>query len=380
VTADFTSALILGLTHPSESLSWTELTTGTPAALRRSDLAVRAAREFATLVGCEAALVASSTLHAFSDLFGQVWRPPAMIFHDDAIYPIARWEMERAEQQGARVISFRHLDPDDLEQRLRQATTTTASAAKTTSVSGLAPPWVVTDGFCAGCARPAPLDAYAAVVRRWGGLLVIDDAQAIGLHGRAPTAVAPYGRGGGGSLSRFRLPREAPVVLVASLAKAFGAPLAMVAGTRSFIDTFTTHSETQVHCSPPPIPTLAAARRALELSATDGDALRARLARRVQQLRRALRARDITVRPGLFPMQRVRMPNAATAIAMRDALEQRGVRVVVRRSRCNDEVSLTFIVTARHGEEEIHSAAVALAAVARRFRRSLTPVRSNLEA
>jgi 8-amino-7-oxononanoate synthase len=370
VTVDFTSALILGLTHPSESLSWTELTTGTPAALRRSDLAVRAAREFAGLVGCQGALVLSSTLHAFSDLFGELWTAPAAVLHDDAVYPIARWQMQRAEQRGARVVSFRHLDADDLERRLKQLPPPTTSGA----------PWVVTDGFCAGCARPAPLDDYAALLRRWGGLLMVDDAQAIGLHGRAPTAAAPYGRGGGGSLARCPLPAGTPVVLVASLAKALGAPLAMLAGTQSFIERFEARSETLVHCSPPPAPSLAAARRALALSAAEGDALRARLARRVHRFRHELQARDIMVRPGLFPMQRVPLPDAPTAIALHQALARRGVRAVVRRSRCNDEVSLTFIVTARHGEEEIHDAAVALAAVARRYRRSLTPVRSNLEA
>src|SRR6185295_17013425 len=64
---DFTSALSLGLSHPSETLRWKELTQGTPAALRPPEGAPAAERAFAALVGCERAQVFTSTLHAFSD-------------------------------------------------------------------------------------------------------------------------------------------------------------------------------------------------------------------------------------------------------------------------------------------------------------------------
>lgn len=385
MTVDFTSALFLGLIHPHETLSWSTLTTGTPAALRQSPAAIGAARDFAALVGCDRALAMTSSLHAFSDLFGESWRSPSVIVHDEAVYPIARWMMERAERRGARLVPFRHLDASDLEACLRRL----PAPASRAPASGFATPvWVVTDGFCAGCARPAPLDAYAAMVRRWEGLLVIDDAQALGLYGRNPTAAAPYGRGGGGSLCRLRQREGLDVLLVASLAKALGAPLTMVAGAAPLVAAFASHSETLVHCSPPSAPALAAARRALALSAL-GDALRVRLATRVRFLRAALRERGFAVRGDLFPMQRVPMPDADAAAALQGALARRGVTAVVRRSRCNDEISLTFVVTARHTEEQLHRAALALTAVAGarprltagvpRPRLVLTPVPFNLE-
>ncbi len=62
-------------------------------------------------------------------------------------------------------------------------------------------------------------------VRRFGGLLVIDDTQALGILGRNPGQDAPYGRGGGGSLRRANI--QGPDILVgASLAKGFGVPIA----------------------------------------------------------------------------------------------------------------------------------------------------------
>ena len=48
-------------------------------------------------------------------------------------------------------------------------------------------PIVVTDGYCPSCGRPAPVRAYADLVRGTGGYLVLDDTQALGVLGAAPT-------------------------------------------------------------------------------------------------------------------------------------------------------------------------------------------------
>jgi 8-amino-7-oxononanoate synthase len=44
-------------------------------------------------------------------------------------------------------------------------------------------PVVVADGLCAACGCAAPVAAYLDCVRRAGGLLVLDDTQALGLLG-----------------------------------------------------------------------------------------------------------------------------------------------------------------------------------------------------
>ena len=68
---DFTSALYLGLRHPSPSLrSWSGLTTGKPAALELPPVSAAIAGRFAALVGCESAVPAC--LDAASVL-GPVW-------------------------------------------------------------------------------------------------------------------------------------------------------------------------------------------------------------------------------------------------------------------------------------------------------------------
>jgi len=356
---DFTSALYLGFWHGSESLRWTHLTTGTPAALRPPTGAAALESALGTLTGMGRALLFTSTLHAFVDLFGSVWRGPGTILADEHAYPIARWGMALAAQRGARMRSFHHLDAGSLERRLGQ------SRARS---PGVGEPWIVTDGFCPGCGRSAPLGAYARAARRFGAKLVIDDTQSLGLYGRAAGTGAPYGLGGGGSMRRHGLERAEGVVLVASLAKAFGAPLAMVAGAASFVNALAEQSETRVHCSPPAAPALAAAEWALAVNAREGDALRSQLAARVRTLRAELAARGFAVRGGCFPMQRVPVRDAREARALHAALRRRGVAVVVRRSRCNGEVSLTFVVTARHHASDLRGAAAALAAVVARRR------------
>jgi 8-amino-7-oxononanoate synthase len=360
---DFTSALYLGLAHGSRSLEWTELTTGRPAALQPTPGSTTAAARFAALVGCERALALTSTLHAFMDLFARLGR--AVVLYDAGVYPIARWAMERAELRGSRVLPFRHHDPEALAQGLAQA--------------GAARPWVVSDGYCTSCSRPAPLAEYLEQVRRAGGRLVIDDTQAIGVLGASPSPAEPYGRGGGGSLRHSGLSGE-EIVLVASLAKAFGAPLAMLAGSKAAVERFAARDGTLVHCSPPPIPSVAAALRALAVNAAHGEPLRARLRARVATLRRALQARGFTVRGGLFPIQRVPVDGAAAALDWQARLARRGIRVFVQRSRCRREIALTFIVTARHGEAELQAAAEALAAAARGGRGSRLELPSTMEA
>jgi 8-amino-7-oxononanoate synthase len=363
---DFTSALYLGFRHESRSLRFAALTTGTPAALHCPPAAKAAADAFAKLTGCASAVAMTSTLHAFMDLFGQVGRRQVLL-HDDAVYPVVSWGLERAERRGARLVPFRHLDPAALARRLSDLG---ASAARA---------WVVTDGLCAGCGRLAPLDEYAALARQCGGRLVVDDTQAIGVLGDAPTAEAPLGRGGGGSLRRWGL-AGGDLILVASLAKAFGAPLAMVAGGGPVIEKLAARSDTLTHCSPPSAASLAAAQNALAENAVHGDRLRAKLVARVQTLRRALRRRGIAPAGGLLPVQRVGVRTLDAALALQAALARRGIRVLIVRARCTGAIAITFITTARHGEAELHTAAGALAAAARGGRGDLLLAPLTLEA
>ena len=352
---DFTSSLYLGMLHPSSALSpWAQLTTGAPAALRPSPGTAEVAAELARLQQCERATLRRSTLHAFWDLFGSVAATAVAVLMDRGSYPVVQWGVERGRGRRVPVSTFAHHDPADLVRRLNRLPTSSR-------------PVVVTDGYCPGCGGTAPLRAYRDLARGRGGFLVLDDTQALGIFGRTPgaggNAAFPYGSGGGGSVPWTGIAGP-DVVAVSSLAKAFGAPLAAVAGSASTIQRLDAGrgSDTTVYSSPPSAADLAAARWALDANRKWGDRLRRRLFARVSRLRRHLEELGLTVAGGPFPVQAITLPTVTRAVEVHRRLLEQGVQSVLARPRCRTGVDLTFIVTARHRPIDIDQAAEALEA------------------
>jgi 8-amino-7-oxononanoate synthase len=344
--ADFTSALYLGLEHGSRQLAgWNRLTLGKPAALESPPGAAGVEQALASLIGCERAVLATSTLHVFIDLLPIVARSGTVLFVDDGLYPIARWGVERAAAFGAPVVRFRQHDVTAFRRAMANA--------------GRMRPVVVADGFCPACGTPAPLRAYVESVAPRDGLVVIDDTQALGIMGRSPGPAAPYGSGGGGSMALAEI-SDRRVVVASSLAKAFGAPVAAVAGSNELISAFTTLSPTRVHCSPPSAVAIAAAANALEINRRDGDALRRVLAERVSRLRRGLGA--LAGSRGLFPVQHVRLPQRVDPLSLHRQLWSRGIHTVLTRSDDRSPARVAFVLNARHQDREIDQALASLAA------------------
>jgi 8-amino-7-oxononanoate synthase len=356
VVLDFTSALYLGLRHPSISLRpWAQLTTGRPAALDAPPNESRIARLLAELMGCERAVLGPSTLHVFWDLFGVLAKDKVAVYLDAGTYPIARWGVERAVSYGVPVHTFAHHDAGALECLVSRC----ASQRLT--------PIVVADGFCPGCGRLAPIADYLDCLRRSGGYLILDDTQALGILGHLPSAQAPYGKGGGGSLrwSRVFSPN---IIVVSSLAKGFGVALAALAGSNTLVERFAAQSETRVHCSPPSSAMLHAAEHALAVNKARGDALRSRLARLVRQFRERLAALGLSTTGGLFPVQALRPMPRLEAQLVHSRLLALGARTVVRQRRCKRGAVISFLITALHRPADIDQAARAAAEAVRHAR------------
>ncbi|MDO8071681.1 aminotransferase class I/II-fold pyridoxal phosphate-dependent enzyme [Janthinobacterium sp. SUN176] len=286
---DFTSALYLGMRHPAASLApWNSLTQGQPAALQEPPGAQTLAASLAALQGCEAACVLPSTLHLFWDLFGMLAAERLVILVDGGSYAIARWGAERAQALGLPLRIF----PSGEMAVLRRLAADWGRQGRR--------PLILADGYVPGSEQVLPLASYAALARQGGGYLLLDDTQVLGVMGTA----------GGGSARLHGLPGGydkggGHLIVGASLAKGFGVPLAVLAGSGNLLRRFAAHSQTRVHASPPSAAVLAAARRALALNARHGDALRARLAERVAQWRAGMAAAGIACQGGSFPVQRL---------------------------------------------------------------------------
>lgn len=345
---DFTSALYLGMRHPHNSLSpWGALTTGRPVAIELPREGERLAEGLARLLAQERATLGTSTLHLFWDLFNVLATDRITIYIDAGAYPIARWGIERVAAKGIPTADFRSHDPAALESLLHRDRR-----------SGFRPV-VVTDGLCPTTGQTAPLPEYLRLVRPRGGYLVIDDTQALGILGRHPTPPTPYGSGGAGSTGWHGI--EGPELIVAnSLAKGFGAPLAVVAGSGPVISKFKELSSTRVHCSPPSLAVIAAGQRALVINASQGDSLRSRLLKLVRRFRDRLRQLGLSASGGLFPVQTLKPIPDVEVGWLHNQLMSRGVKTVLHRPQNGLDIKLSFLITTMHTSAEIDAAINAL--------------------
>jgi 8-amino-7-oxononanoate synthase len=344
--ADFTSALYLGLRHASASLpGWEALTLGRPAVLAEPRGALQVAASLAQLQGVAAATLLPSTLHLFWDLLRQhAQHTRTALLLDAGAYPILHWAAEGAAAVGAQVRRFAHHDAAALAPLAAQAVR-----------AGLRPV-IVCDGFCTGCNRVAPLPAYARIAAASGGTLVLDDTQALGVLGHAPSKACPYGHGGGGSL-RWHGLRTANVLVGASLAKGFGAPLAVLSGGAALIERFVNDSQTRLHCSPPSVASIQAAQAALMANNRAGARWRERLLQLVRHLRATvMRAGLDAVGTLPFPVQSFvsrHAPGAAAFAQLLQRLHASGVRALLTRGCQGLAPRLSFIVTTHHSREQI---------------------------
>jgi 8-amino-7-oxononanoate synthase len=286
-------------------------------------------------MGCAMATLLPSTLHLFWDVFGMLARERYHVLVDGAAYPVARWGAERAAAAGLPLRTFRSGAPAQLACLARQA-----------RMAG-GRPLILADGYCPGQPGPPPLARYAAIAAGEHGLLLLDDTQPLGIAGRH----------GGGSIVAHDL-AGAPVLVGASLAKAFGVPMAVLAGDAALVRRFEAVSDTRLHASPPSAACVAAARHALQLNGACGDALRRTLRCRIAQFRAALAAQGFACTGGAFPVQSVRLSPRQDPAAAQAALRRAGVLAVPQYRQ--GASLLTFLLRADHTEADIAQAAQAL--------------------
>lgn len=307
-------------------------------------------------MGCSRGVLGTSTLHLFWDLFGILSKDRVAIFADAGIYPIARWALERAAAKGTPVKFFKHHDPVDLQRQLRRSLQSGIRYGRR--------PVAVSDGLCPGCGRAAPIREYLESIRRFGGQLILDDTQALGILGKSPIRDNPYGFGGGGSL-QWNGVKGSDIVVVNSLAKGFGAPVAVLAGGNKFVRRFEDESDARVHCSPPSAAAIGAATRALDVNEIKGDELRDRLMQRVLRFRSQLKSKGLDAGGSMFPAQNLSSIPGLDVHEVHERMLKSNVRTVLKRSHLGTEAQLAFLITADHSPAQIDEAATILSETVR---------------
>ncbi|GAA3948311.1 hypothetical protein GCM10022406_32680 [Hymenobacter algoricola] len=335
---DFTSALYLGTPRLSVPAGLA-LTTGYPAALQEPGWHRRVAAAVARRQGLETGLLAPSTLHLFWDVL-TLAPAAAVIFVDEAMYPVGQWGASRALLRGLPVVAFAADNLPDLRRRLL----TYRQQGRT--------PWLLTDGWRLA-QGPAPLSAYLNLLRPDPrSVLLLDDTQAFGVVGAAPTPERPLGQGGGGTLPYLGL-RGPGILSITSLAKGLGVPVAVLAGSRAWLARFGRHAATRVHSSPVSNWHAWAAGQALTRDAAGaGDQARHQLGRRIGELRAALAGWPLS--GGWFPVQKLLLPTAGAVLCLQHYLEQRGVRALLLADARRPTVpQLAFCLRADHSAADV---------------------------
>ena len=162
----------------------------------------------------------------------------------------------------------------------------------------------------------APLADYAAVCRRHGAALVVDEAHAVGIYGDD-----------GSGLVRAAGPADGVLLSINTAGKALGAAGAFVAGPAWVIDYLEQHARTFIFSTAPPPAVAAAIEAALDIVAGE-PARRVRLLARARFLRARLAEAGFTeAADGTSQIVPIVIGDNAAAVRLAAALQARGFDV-----------------------------------------------------
>jgi glycine C-acetyltransferase len=218
---------------------------------------------------------------------------------------------------------------------------------------------ICTDGVFSMDGIIANLEGIAALAKKYGALLMVDDSHAVGV----------LGAGGRGSIEHCQVMDKVDII-TGTLGKALGgASGGYTSGPREIIEWLRQRSRPYLF-SNTLAPSIAAASIAvLDLLATDGERLRATLTRNAQYFRSKMSTLGFTLAGRDHPIVPVMVGDAKVAKEMADALLAEGVYVigfsfpVVPKGLARIRTQLS----AGHTLEQLDSAIAAFAKVGKKF-------------
>ncbi len=231
----------------------------------------------------------------------------------------------------AQRLRYRNRDMADLEAQLQAA-------------SGARRRLVVTDGVFSMDGYLAPLDAICDLAERYDALVMVDDSHAVGFVGPS----------GAGTPELFGVQDRVDIVS-GTLGKALGgASGGYISAHAEIVELLRQRARPYLFSNAVPPSVVAASLVALDLVA-DGAAQRARLWANAAEFRERMQAAGFDLLPGEHAIIPVMVPDAHEAVAIADALLERGVYVIpfsypvvpLGRSRIRVQIS------AAHSPEDI---------------------------
>lgn len=206
---------------------------------------------------------------------------------------------------GARFSRYLHNDSASLATRLDKAEGNTL---------------VVCDGVFSMDGDLADLPALCAEARRKDAWLMVDDAHGFGTLGAT----------GGGLVEHFGLGLDDVPVLVGTLGKAFGTAGAFVAGSDELIDTLVQFARPYIYTTSQPPALACATLKSLELLRSE-HWRREHLAVLIRRLREGAASIGLQLMDSDTPIQPILIGDSGRAMALSQALRERGILVTAIR-------------------------------------------------
>jgi 8-amino-7-oxononanoate synthase len=219
-----------------------------------------------------------------------------------------------------------------------------SAAARQLAQRGDAPALLATDGVFSMDGDIAPLAELAALCRREGATLMVDDAHGLGVLGAR----------GEGSVLDAGLDQDDAPVLMATLGKAVGCSGAFVAGSASLIDGLLQFARTYIYTTAMP-PALAAATLAAVRLAQSERWRREKLRALVARFRRNAQQLGLPLMPSSTAIQPLLLGDAPSATAAALALEHEGFLVTAIRPPTvpQGKARLRITLSAVHQESDV---------------------------
>ncbi len=235
---------------------------------------------------------------------------------------------------------YRHADAVDLGRKL--------SSEKVPAQRKL----VVTDGTFSMDGDLCPLEDLVAITRAAQAWLMVDDAHGFGVHGP----------GGRGLVNPSRYSTQDVPVLMATLGKALGCFGAFVAGDEELIDTLVQRSRNYIFTTALPPAVAAATLQSLAL-VQEESWRREQLATLIAQFRQGAESLAVELLPSSTPIQPLIIGEPQRAVALSQALEDKGFLVGAIRPPTvpKGTARLRITLTAAHTPDDVDRLLTALA-------------------
>ena len=232
---------------------------------------------------------------------------------------------------AARLRRYPHADSKALENYLQKA-------------SQDPPALIASDGVFSMDGDLAPLPELAALARRYGARLIIDDAHGLGV----------LGKNGRGALEEFGLGTDDVPILVGTLGKAFGSFGAFVAGSEELIETLIQGARSYIYTTALPPAIAEATRTSLKLVQTESWR-REHLQKLIARFRAGAEQLALPLLASATPIQPLLIGESEKALALSETLLTRGILVSAIRPPTVPQgtARLRITLSAAHSEQQI---------------------------